>query len=74
LNSYRNFDHRLNVNGNIHGNNRNGYAFGIALDSKTYNHENLQNLYNKIVSVDNLYLAYKKARKGKTRRKVLANP
>ena len=66
--SYWDFDHRLNVNGNNHDNNRNGYAFGIALDSKTYNHENLQNFYNKIVSVDNLYLAYKKARKGKTKK------
>jgi len=60
--------HKLNVNGNNQGNNRNGCAFGIALVSKTLIMKTYKNLYLKIISLKNLYLAYKKARKGKTKK------
>ena len=66
LNPNRNFDDRLNVNGNEHGDNSDSNAFGIALVSKTNNMKSHKNLYPKIISKRNLYLAYKKARKGKT--------
>jgi len=66
LNSNRNFDNRLNVNGNEHGDNSDSNAFGIALVSKTNKMKSHKNLYPKIISKRNLYLAYKKARKGKT--------
>jgi len=56
----------LNVNGNNWNDNNNGYAFEIALVSKTYNMKSHKNLYPKITSRRNLYLAYKKARKRKT--------
>ena len=66
LNSNRNFDNRLNINGNEHGDNSNSNAFGIALVFKTNNMKSYKNLYPKITSKRNLYLAYKKARKRKT--------
>jgi len=69
LNSNWNLDDRLNVNGNNHGNNRNGYSFGIALVAKTSNMKTYNNLYSEIASFQNLFLAYNKARKGKTTRK-----
>ncbi len=61
-----NEDHRLHVNGNNIGNYRNGYAFEIALDTKINQVKTYNNLYERIISKDNLLLAYKKARKGKT--------
>jgi len=61
-----NLDNRLNVNGNNHGNNRDGHAFGIALESKTM--KTYENLYPEITSKENLHLAYKKARKRKTKK------
>ena len=70
LNSLRNIDgNRLNVNGNNWDDNNNGYAFGMALETKaiifmrTY-----KNLYNEIISFGNLFLAWRKARKGKTKK------
>ncbi|MEK6848011.1 MAG: hypothetical protein AABX65_00065, partial [Nanoarchaeota archaeon] len=71
LNSNRNFDdNRLNVNGNNWNDNNNGYAFGMALATtkilitmKTYN-----NLYKEIYDINNLLLAFRKARKDKTRK------
>lgn len=69
LNSNRNLDDRLNVNGNNWIDNNNGYAFEMALATKipiimkTYN-----NLYSKIYNMSNLLLAYRKARKGKTKK------
>ncbi len=66
LNSNWNRD-RLNFDGNYHGDNRNGYAFGIALPRfiimKTYKY-----LYPRIYCFSNLFLAWKKARKGKTKK------
>ncbi len=68
LNSNWNLDdNRLNVNGNNHGNNRDGFAFGIALASKTIFMKTYNNLYQEIISEKNLYLAYKKAKKGKSK-------
>ena len=59
---------RLNVNGNNNGLNRNGYAFGIALVTKILPMKTYTNLYEEITTEDNLYQAYKKARKGKTKK------
>ena len=60
---------RLNVNGNNwNDNNDNGHAFGIALAPKTHTMKTYNNLYEKIISFDNLYSAYLRARKGKTRK------
>ena len=68
LNSNRNIDdNRLNVNGN-NWNDNNGYAFGMALDTKTIFMKTYKNLYEKIISPENLILAWKKARKGKTKK------
>jgi hypothetical protein len=65
-------DDRLYVNGDTYGSNRKGYAFGIDLAPKTffqkYNMKTYNNLHDKIVSFDNLVLAWKKARKGKTKK------
>jgi len=67
LNGYN--DNRLNLNCNNHGNNRNGCGAGIALIPKTYlNMKTYKNLYEKIYSLDNLILAWRKARKGKTKK------
>ena len=68
LNSNWNIDHRLNVNGNNHGNNRNGYAFEIALVPETLKMKTHNNLYAEITSEENLILAYKKARQRKTQK------
>src|SRR3989338_8125510 len=68
LNSNRNADsNRLNVNGNNWNDNNNGYAFGMALASRT-KMKTYKNLYIQICSLDNLVLAWRKARKGKTQR------
>ena len=67
LNSNRNLDSdRLNVNGNNWNSNNNGYAFGMALASKTQKMKSYNNLYEKIISIENLLFAELKARKGKT--------
>ena len=68
MNSNWNDDHRLNVNGNNHGNNRNGYAFEIALVSKTSIMKTYTNLYEQIISEENIILAFQKARKGKSQK------
>ncbi len=69
-------DDRLNVNGNTNGNNRNGYAFGIDLAPKTifqkYDMKTYNNLYEKIISFENLVIAWRKARKGKTKRQYVS--
>ena len=72
LNS-RDLDHRLNVNGNNHGNNRNGRAFEIALVSKTFYMKTCKNLYQEIVSEENPHSAFKKARKRKTTKDYVIN-
>ena len=61
-------DDRLNLSGNNHGNNRNNFAFGMALATKTSTMKTYKNLYNEVISFENLFLAYKKARKGKTKK------
>ncbi len=61
-------DNRLNANFNSNGNNRNGYVLSIALATKTILMQTYNNLYKKIVSYRNLFLAWKKARKGKIKR------
>lgn len=66
LNSNMN-DQRLYVNGNNHGNNRNGYAFEIAL-SKTLIMKTYNNLSQEITSEKNLLSAYRKARKSKSKK------
>jgi retron-type reverse transcriptase len=67
LNS-NNFDDRLNVNANNSENNDDRYSFGMALAPKTFRMKTHKNLYPKIYSVQNLVLAWKKARKGKTQK------
>ncbi|MFH1425735.1 MAG: reverse transcriptase domain-containing protein [archaeon] len=68
LNSNRNADSsRLNVNGNNWIDNNNGYVLGMALASKAILMKTHKNLYDKIISFDNLILSWKKARKGKTK-------
>ena len=69
----RGLDHRLNVNGNNHGNNRNGRAFEIALVSKTFYMKTYKNLYQEVVSEENLHSAFKKARKHKTAKDYVIN-
>jgi len=70
LNSNRISDgNQLNVNGNNSLDNNNGYAFGMALASKIINMKTYKNLYEKIFSLDNLILAWRKTRKGKTKKK-----
>ena len=69
LNSNRNIDgNRLNVNGNNWNDNNNGYAFGMALESKAIIMKTYNSLYNKIISLENLAVAWRKARKGKTKK------
>ena len=59
---------RLDVNGNNFDNNRNGFAFGIALLLRHIVMETFNNLYPKLYLLSNLILAWKKARKHKTRK------
>ena len=60
-------DDRSYLNGNNRNLNYNNRVRGMVLSRgfqmKTYN-----NLYHKVCSLENLYLAYKKARKGKTKK------
>jgi len=70
LNSNRDFDHdRLNVNGD-NWNDNNGYAFGIALilQGLLMEMKPKKDIYHEIYSLNNLIFAWKKARKGKTRK------
>ena len=63
-------DNRLNLNGNNWNEfNDNRYSFGIALaqDNK-FMPKTYSNQYNKIISMGNLTLAWRNARKGKTRK------
>jgi RNA-directed DNA polymerase len=67
LNSNRNED-RLNVNGNNWNDNNNGCAFGMTLAPKTFKMKSHSNLYQKIVSYNNLFLAYENARRNKAKK------
>jgi retron-type reverse transcriptase len=58
----------LHVNGNNWNDNNNGYAFGIALALRHNNMKTYTQIYKEIISFENLILAWKKARKGKTRK------
>jgi len=66
LNSNRN--DRLNVNGNNYDNNDNGCAFGMAPLSKTNCMKSFNRLYPRIYNMSNIILAWRKARKGKTKK------
>jgi len=70
LNSNRNIDDdRLHVNGNNWDDNNNGYAFEMALETKAVIFmKTYKNMYGKIISFGNLFLAWRKARKGKTKK------
>ncbi len=70
MNRNRNLDdNRLNANFNSNGNNRNGYVISIALAPKIQKTMRMyNNLYSKIISIENLFLAWQKARKGKTKK------
>lgn len=69
LNNNWNFGNRLNVNGNNWNDNDNGHAFGIVLLQRLFIKMKIhKNLYPKIYNLKNLIFAYKKARKGKTKK------
>ena len=71
LNSNRNIDgDRLVVGGVSRGDfNYGGFAFGMALETKAILFmKTYKNLYNEIISFGNLFLAWRKARKGKTKK------
>src|SRR3989344_4302065 len=59
---------RLNVNFNDLCNNENSYAFEMALAPKIIAMKTHKNLYPRIYNKKNLVLAWKKARKGKTKK------
>ena len=59
---------RLNVNGNNYDDNNNGYAFGMALKLRQFSMKTNNNIYEQIYSMKNLILAWRKARKGKTKK------
>ena len=61
-------DYRLDVSGYYRDGNRYGHCFGIALVSKTFKMETYNDLYSEITSEENLYLAYRRARKGKSKK------
>jgi len=62
-------DDRLRFNGNNFDDNNRSHAFEIALTPKTYfNMKTYKNFYEKIYSLDNLILAWRKARRGKTKK------
>jgi RNA-directed DNA polymerase len=67
LNS-NNFDNRLNVNTNNSEDFDNRFSFGIIFFSRIFNMKTYKNLYSRIYSLDNLIIAWKKARKGKTKK------
>ena len=58
----------MNVNSNNFPDNDNRVSFGIALASRNLTMQYQNNLYNQIISFENLILAWKKARKGKTKK------
>lgn len=62
-----NLDNRLNVNCNDEPGNNNWYSFGMALAAKDKS-KMTRNLFNEAISFENLILAWKKARKGKTKK------
>jgi len=66
LNSYN--DDRLNLNCNNNGNNDNGCVPRMALSLGQLLMKTCHNLYDKIISFKNIFLAYRKARKGKTKK------
>ncbi len=68
LNSRNINGNRLNVNGNNWNDNNNGYAFGMALATKTKAMKTIKNIYAEVYSLGNLILAWRKARKGKTKK------
>ncbi|GBE19771.1 reverse transcriptase [archaeon BMS3Abin17] len=69
LNYNWNFGNRLNVNGNNWNDNDDGHAFGIALLQGLFTKmKNYKDIYQNIYSMKNLILAWKKARKGKTKK------
>ena len=59
---------RLNVNGNNWNDNNNGYASGMVLKLRQYSMKTYKNLYYQVCKWQNLVLAHKKARKGKTKK------
>ena len=60
---------RLNVNGNNWNGNNNGYAFGMALATKTFIFmKSYNNLYPQVYNLSSLIIAWRKARKGKTKK------
>ena len=58
----------MNVNGNNWDDNDNGHSFGIVLSRIFSRMKTHKNLYPEIYSMNNLVLAWKKARKGKTKK------
>jgi hypothetical protein len=63
----------LHVNGNRFDDNRNSFAFGIALATKIFSlrfniMKTYKSFYTQIYSMGNLILAWRHARKGKTKK------
>jgi len=66
-------DGRLRFDGNNWNDDNRSYAFGIALLTKiNFIMKTYKNLYHKIYEWENLVLAFKKARKGKTKKSYVA--
>ena len=61
-----NYD-RMNLNCNRNSTNSNA-SLGMALLTKTFIMKTYKNIYFQIYNINNLFLAYKKARKGKTKK------
>ncbi|MFH1802677.1 MAG: reverse transcriptase/maturase family protein [archaeon] len=59
-------NNRLNVNCNNDPSNNNWYSFGMVLAATDINMT--RNLFNEVISFENLIIAWKKARKGKTKK------
>ncbi len=59
-------DNRLNVNCNNDPSNNNWYSFGMVLAARDI--KMTRNLFEEVISFENLILAWKKARKGKTKK------
>ena len=68
LNRNWNLGNRLNVNGNNWDGNNDGHSFEIVLIRDIIKMNICKNLYPEIYSMKNLVLAWKKARKGKTKK------
>jgi len=74
LNDNWNNDRRLNVNGNNFDNFGSGLAFGIALSRFIFiKMKSHKNIYKKVYSKKNLILAWRKARKNKTKKEYVIN-